>query len=111
METKLLIGFLFGRSYEDLKGDLEEGRNKFRSACRIVREYRDKFVREYGGINCREVQVTLFGRSYDLLDQERDFPAFCAAGAHVTKCPSVIGNAARMVAQVVYEELKKEQKT
>lgn len=103
----LLIGTLFGRSYEDLQGDPEEGKNKYRSACRIVREYREKFVKEYGGINCKEVQVAVFGRSYDLMDQEKDFPAFCAAGAHSTKCPSVIGNAARMIAQVMYEELKK----
>lgn len=105
----ILIGSLFGRSYQDLKGDNEAGKDKYRAACRLVREFREKFVKEYGGINCREVQTAVFGRSYNILDKEKDFPAFCAAGAHTTKCPDVIGKAARMIGQVMLEELKKQQ--
>ncbi len=103
----ILIGSLVGRSFDDLQGDIEEGKNKYREACRLVQQIREKFIKEYGGINCKEVQTCIFGRSYDLTDAVIDYPAFCDAGAHTSeKCPAVIGNAARMIAQVIYEHLK-----
>ncbi|MCR4442324.1 MAG: C-GCAxxG-C-C family protein [Peptococcaceae bacterium] len=104
----LLLGVLFGRSYRDLEGDIETGKAKFRNACRLVREFREKFVNEYKGINCREVQTTIFGRSYNLLDMDKDFPAFEAAGGHTTKCTDVIGKTTRMIAEVMLKELEKQ---
>lgn len=103
----ILIGSLIGRTYDDLHGDLEAGKNKYRKSCNLVRKFRDEFVKVYGGINCTEVQTCIFGRSYDLTDANKDYPAFCKAGAHTAeKCPAVIGNAARMVARIIYEDLK-----
>jgi hypothetical protein len=107
----ILIGSLIGRTYDDLNGDLEAGKNKYRESCLLVQKFRDEFVSVYGGTNCKEVQTCVFGRSYDLTDTKTDYPAFCAAGAHTAeKCPAVIGNAARIVARIMYEDLKEKQK-
>lgn len=103
----MLIGYFFGRTFEDLEGDHEETVNKFRYTCELVRSLREKFTNEFDSINCRGVQCKMFGRSFDIMDKENDYPEFIAQGAHTTKCPIVVAKAARMAAQVVFEEYNK----
>ena len=52
-----------------------------------------KFVAEYGGCLCKEVQTKTMGRSFNLWDPD-DYAAFDAAGGHADKCPDVVGKAA-----------------
>jgi len=101
----VIISCIFGREYEDIKGNIELGKEKYRKTGRIVRDFREIFVEKYGGINCREVQKKIFGRSFDLLNPE-DKISYQLAGGHVDKCTSVVGNAAKIVAEVIYQELK-----
>lgn len=101
----IVISYIFGREYECLKDNIELGKEKYRKTGRIVREFRKKFIEKYDGINCIEVEKKVFGRSFDLLNPE-DKAASRLAGAHVDKCTSVVGNAAKMVAEIVYQELK-----
>ncbi len=100
----MIIGYLFGRTFQDLQGDHDEAVEKFRYNCEIARRLREKFIDEFGSINCRNVQCKVFGRSFDITDREKDYPEFIAQGAHTTKCPDVVGKACRMIAQVLLEE-------
>jgi len=103
----MVIGYLFGRTFEDLEGDHEEAVIKFRYTCEIARRLREKFTDEFDSIKCRGVQCKVFGRSFDIMDKERDYPEFIAQGAHTTKCPVVVAKASRMLAQVIFDEYEK----
>jgi C_GCAxxG_C_C family probable redox protein len=68
----------------------------------LVRTFQDRFVAEFGSTICHEVQSGVFGQAFNLRDPE-DFARFEAAGAHDTKCPNVVGTAARLAAQIVLD--------
>lgn len=69
----------------------------------LTNELFKKFEHEYGSIICRDIQKRLFGRSFDLRDPQQ-YDAFENAGAHVDKCPSVVGNAAQWTAELLVKE-------
>jgi C_GCAxxG_C_C family probable redox protein len=77
-------------------------------AFRLGKELFDRFVAEFGSPICADVQRRMCGRSFDLWDPE-EFEAFEAAGAHRDKCPTVVGTAARLAAEVLLEAEAKEQ--
>jgi len=68
----------------------------------LAKRLADRFEEEFGGTICRDVQVRVFGRSFDLRDPE-DFLRFEEAGAHDDKCPDVVGKAARMTVEIILE--------
>lgn len=82
------------------------GREKFHSGrfpeCyAYTRGILAKFMEDYGGCLCFEVHKKLFGgRCFDLSDPEQ-FKAFEEAGGHRDKCPAVVGNAAKWVAELI----------
>ena len=100
----LAISSLVGRTYKEFS----EGQKK-RLVFKYTRKLYDKFVGEYGSPICCEVQKKIFGRSYNLLDKQ-DYEAFEKAGAHVDKCTSVAGNAAKWTAEIILNELQQEQR-
>ena len=69
----------------------------------LTRKFHDAFVAEFGSVTCRQVQEDVFGRGYNLLDPA-DYEAFDAAGAHLDKCPVVVGKAARMLVELLGRE-------
>lgn len=75
-----------------------------RKSYQMARKLCDKFMQEYDGLTCREVQKKLFGRSFNLLDIN-DYKEFDKAGGHVDKCTSVVGNAAKWTVEILSEEL------
>ena len=96
----LAISSIVGRSYDDFKAR-ETKRRVFRYSTKLY----DRFIEEYGSPLCKNVQKKLFGRSFNLLDP-KDYAEFEKAGAHVDKCPSVSGNAAKWAAEIILD-LKK----
>ena len=95
----MAIGCKIGRERDNFK-DPEENRLKTRE---LGLKLYNKFIKEYGSGNCREIQKKLFGRSYNLLDtSERE--EFEKAGAHTEKCPSVAGNAAMWTVEILLEQ-------
>jgi len=60
----------------------------------------DKFILRYGSVICRDIQKKIFGRTFDLLNPV-DLEAFKAAGAHIDKCPSVVGTAAKWAVEII----------
>jgi hypothetical protein len=71
-----------------------------------AKEFHDKFMEEYGGILCREIQQKIMRRSFDLTKEE-DFEAFLEAGGHLDTCTDVVGKAARWTAEIIMEDLGK----
>ena len=96
----LAIGLLVGRTYQEFS----EGEKK-RLVFKYTRQLYDRFVKEYGSSLCCGVQKKIFGRSYVLLDKQ-EYEAFENAGAHVDKCTSVAGNAAKWTAEIILNELQ-----
>jgi len=96
----LAISSIVGRSYDDFKVG-ETKRRVFRYSTKLY----DRFIEEYGSPLCKDVHQKLFGRTFKLLDP-KDYAEFEKAGAHVDKCPSVSGNAAKWAAEIILD-LKK----
>ena len=97
----LAISSIAGRKYCDFK----QGK-KNRLVFKYAKILYDRFVDEYGSPLCCDVQTKLFGRSFNLLDKT-DYEEFEKAGAHVDKCPSVSGNAARWTAEIIIDKIMK----
>jgi len=96
----LAISSIVGRPYEDFSAG-ERKRRVFLYSKKLY----DKFVEEYGSPICKDVHKKLFGRTFKLLDP-KEYQEFEKAGAHVDKCPSVSGNAAKWAAEIILD-LKK----
>ena len=95
----IAISTLMGRTYQEFT----EGQWK-RLVFKYTRHLYDRFIDEYGSPLCCDVQKKLFGRSYNLLDK-KEYEAFEKAGAHVDKCTSVAGNAAKWTAKIILNEI------
>jgi C_GCAxxG_C_C family probable redox protein len=98
----IALSALVGRTYQEFT----EGQKK-RLVFKYTKLLYDRFIEEYGSPLCCDVQKKIFGRSYVLLDKQ-DYEAFEKAGAHVDKCTSVAGNAAKWTAEIILNELKPE---
>ncbi len=68
-----------------------------------TKELQDKFVEEFGGVICKDVQKSIIGRSFNLWDKE-DYKKFEEAGGHDDKCTSVSGKTARWTAEILIEK-------
>ncbi len=96
----LAISSIVGREYNDFKD-----RKKKRRVFKYAKILYDRFVDEYDSPLCCDVQKKIFGRSFDLMDPI-EYEEFEKAGAHVDKCPTVSGNAARWTAEIILNEIK-----
>jgi len=92
----LAISSLTGRSYQAFCNGQSD------HTWDYVRKLYFTFVEKYGSpIGCM-VQKQLFGKSFDLLNQEERIE-FANAGAHVDKCPSVCGDVAKWTTELILE--------
>jgi C_GCAxxG_C_C family probable redox protein len=94
----MMLGLLRGRARGDFP-DAMQMAGSFALAGRL----RERFIREYGSVICRDIQTKIFGRPYYLADPE-EFQKFEKAGAHQDHCPGVVGRAARWAAELIIEE-------
>ena len=95
----LALSQLHGRVRENFL-DPERTRRK---SFDLAKQLHDRFIAEYGSVICRDIQQKILGRGYYLRDPE-EFEKFEKAGAHAEKCPSVVGNAAGWVAEILWAE-------
>jgi C_GCAxxG_C_C family probable redox protein len=67
----------------------------------LIRGYYNRFIQEFGSPACRDLQVRLFGRSYEtcVLEEEERFRL---AGGHL-RCVELVAKAARLAAEVILE--------
>lgn len=93
-----MLGYKVGRERNKFKD--EEGiRYK---TYELVRKLYEKFLEEFGGIHCKDIQKKVFGRSYNLLDP-KEYEEFEKAGGHSEKCPSVVGKATRWTVELLLD--------
>jgi len=69
----------------------------------LTRKFLEEYLRELGSIICRDIQLIRFGRPYYIADAD-DYEKFEAAGAHVDKCPDVVGRAAQLAVELILDE-------
>jgi len=98
----MVLGWLFGRDREKFDQFL----NIFQYVGKLGLKYRKQFYNKYGSCVCKDIQSSIFGRFYKLLDPE-EFKEFELAGGHTDKCPSVIGLAATWLIEIIFDELSK----
>jgi C_GCAxxG_C_C family probable redox protein len=95
----LIIGDRLGRARSDFS---DQAGIRFRTYA-LARQFHDAFVADFGSVTCRQIQEHVFGRAYNLLEPA-DYEAFDAAGAHLDKCPVVVGQAARLLVELLGRE-------
>ncbi len=105
MGSIMAMGLAAGRSSLDepiypRPEDVDEVYFLPRSLLRI-RDFYHSFVREFGSASCRDLQVRLFGRSYEtvVMDEEE---AFHKAGGHL-RCAEMVGRTARLAAETILD--------
>ncbi len=92
----MVIGYLFGRERKDFKDMYAPMRSYL-----MVKELHDKYVERFGTCRCYDVQMSLMGRTYDLLD-EKEFDEAMKEGM-LTHCSQVVGTAAKMATGLILD--------
>jgi len=104
----MALGLLYGRDRQTMKHpDPEVRLNRFREIeerlDRLIKKLAERFTEKYGSTICKEIETKLFGRSFDKWNpeerKEKD-----RLGGHQDKCPGVVGNATRWIAELIIEE-------
>ncbi|MGD2250026.1 MAG: C-GCAxxG-C-C family protein [Candidatus Methanofastidiosia archaeon] len=97
----MVLGMVFGRDQKAYMSGKRAGR-----AYKATKKLHDRFVTEFGGATCAEVQKSIFGRSFNLWSRE-EYKTFEEMGGHEDKCPDVVGKVAQWTADIILDELKK----
>jgi C_GCAxxG_C_C family probable redox protein len=101
----MMISLLFGRTRKE-EGTVKGREDKYVS-FHLTAALHDKFVKKYGGVICRDIHKKLFGRSFNLRnDDEKEL--FRKAGAHdLDKCCGAVGDGARWAVEIILDEMEK----
>jgi hypothetical protein len=92
----LAVSSVTGRSYQAFQlGDSDH-------TWTYVQQLMDQFNNKYGSPLGYKVQEKMFGRSFNLRDQN-ERTQFKEAGAHVDKCPTVCGTVAKWAVEILLE--------
>jgi len=95
----MVLSQLLGRE-RSLFEDTEGVRYK---SFELAKKFLHQYSCELGSIICRDIQLIRFGRTFYLADQE-DMEKFEEAGAHIDKCPDVVGKAAQLAVKLILDE-------
>lgn len=95
------IGLMVGRERSDWADEEKVHWQNYE----MVREIHGRFVKEYGGVSCRNIQKKIFGRSFDMWNpsERKEFGKLGAHSSHCSSCSHVVGNAAAWAVQVMLE--------
>ena len=94
----MAISALIGRDEEHMADAAVNG-----NCIRVCRKLTERFMEEYGSIDCRDIQYKISGRSYAMYD-DADRQRFLDAGGHETLCTFVTAKAAQWVLEILKEE-------
>lgn len=92
----LALSFFFGRSLEDMD------KGPFMKSFIKAKELHDKFVNEFGGCTCKDVQVRLFGKTFDFWSLD-DLMKFREIGG-LNKCAIITGKVAMWVTEMLLSD-------
>ncbi|MEJ2586075.1 MAG: C-GCAxxG-C-C family protein [Deltaproteobacteria bacterium] len=95
----LAIGYLFGRRRQDLPDMMKPMKSYL-----LVKELHDTFVKTHGTCRCADLQTSLMGRTFNLLDPDQ-LKAAMEFGM-MAHCSKVVGSAARMATRIILKERK-----
>lgn len=99
----MVISYLFGRERKDFEDMLKPMKSYL-----LVKKLHDQFVGIYGTCRCSELQISLMGRTFNLLDK-KEFEEALKFGM-VNYCSRVVGTAARLATMIILDELEKSNK-
>lgn len=101
----LALGLKYGRERKDFSD-----KEKTKKASQLARKLNAKFMEEYGGCSCHDVQMKIFGRTFDLQNPE-DRKEFENAGAHIDKCTKVVAKSAQWTGEIILNAESKDTST
>ncbi|MBN1298351.1 MAG: C_GCAxxG_C_C family protein [Actinobacteria bacterium] len=105
----VVFGYYFGRTYELW----QQGKTSTKSSILGQKLYK-RFEEKYGTIICREIHKKIFGTTFNLMDDKnlgldmQELDRFNAMGAHVDKCPHVVGLSAAWTVDILWDEIPKD---
>ena len=97
----LAIGYLFGRERQELPDMMKPMQSYL-----LVKKLHDMFVDKFGTCRCHDLQKSLMGRTFNLLDPN-EFKEAMEFGM-MDHCSKVVGTAAQMATRIILEEQEKE---
>jgi len=97
----MVLSCFFGRVRERFDDDIENRRSSYR----LVRSLHDRYIETYGSFICNDVQEKIFGRHFNLLD-EQERAMFEEAGGHRDKCTGVVASASAWTCELVLKEIE-----
>ncbi|MBN2553244.1 MAG: C_GCAxxG_C_C family protein [Spirochaetales bacterium] len=101
----IAMSMFFGRTRAEEA--TEKGRADKYVSFRMAAALHDKFMEKYGTVICSQIHKKIFGRSFDLRDDEQK-QAFRDAGAHEREdgCCDVVGDGARWATELILDEIE-----
>ncbi len=97
----MVIGYLFGRERKDFKDMFKPMKSYL-----LARKLHDQFVEKYGTCRCYDLQESLMGRTFNLLDKA-EFEEAIKFGM-IKHCSKVVGTTAKIATGIILEEWEKE---
>jgi len=92
----MAMGIFRGREYSNM----EDPEKIQIDTHRMVIELINRFMEEYGGVTCKEIQTKIMGRSFNFWS-EQDMEDFLKMGGHGDRCPSVCCKSAQWVVDIL----------
>jgi hypothetical protein len=103
----MVLDYCFGRPPEKMshQEEIKANHDAYFAAVEAPMLLADKFWKEYGAIHCVSIQRQLFGRFFYAADPD-EYTKMMQAGGHddPTKCPHIVGNAARWVMEILLDK-------
>jgi len=94
----MIISYFYGRRREEFFKNIPNKKANY-----LTKELYDRFVQEYGGCLCKDVQKKIFGRSFNFWDKKKK-EIFEKSGGHIDKCPAVVAKGAKWTAEIILHE-------
>jgi len=101
----IAMSMLFGRTREE-EATVQGRKDKYVS-FRMGAALHDKFMEKYGTVICGDIHKKIYGRAFDLRDDEQK-QMFRDAGAHEREdgCCAVVGDGARWATELILDEIE-----
>jgi C_GCAxxG_C_C family probable redox protein len=102
----MILDYCFGRPLEKMsyQKEIKANHDAWFAATEAPMLLANRFWKEYGTINCVNIQRQLFGRFYYAVDPDESEKMLKAGVHEPTKCPHIVGNAARWVMEILLDK-------
>ena len=97
----MVISYLFGRERNDFKDMFKPLKSYL-----LTKKLHDQFVEKYCTCRCYDLQKSLMGRAFNLLDRTEFEEAI--KSDMIKHCSKVVGTTAKLTTKIILEEWKKE---